>query len=78
MATRPLNEIVSDAEAMLRNADDIPNDYALIHKSEFQKLVQAAKLLIKIHRDADAGVLDGVDLDWMVQVDELLYPTEDA
>lgn len=39
---------------------------------ENARLREADRLLRQIHADADAGNLDGVDLDWMVEADAYL------
>lgn len=40
-------------------------------------MVKAATLLLEVHEDADSGMLDGVDLEWLVAVDALILGDDD-
>ncbi len=63
-----LNEI----ERRVDDTESVGNPILMLETETVRKLIQAARLVREIHHEADIGVLDGVDLDWMVRADKLL------
>jgi hypothetical protein len=45
--------------------------------TELTRVIEAAELLCEIHKMADDGEVDGVDIGWMVRADSVLRKRED-
>ena len=45
--------------------------------TELTRVIEAAELLFEIHKMADDGELDGVDIGWMARADSLCVSDED-
>jgi hypothetical protein len=48
-----------------------------VTQTELTRVIEAAELLCEIHKMADDGELDGVDIGWMVRADSLCVSDED-
>jgi hypothetical protein len=68
-----LEELAEHFETLIKYTKDQP---IVIEPEELIVLCTAARLLIQIHNECDKGALDGVDLDWMVEADDLILGEE--